>query len=264
MIEFGLLPSFVTTRQIKVRLRPCHSRLIAPCAVSLWIFAQPCGRPGRWCSVGIKSNRRSCGSVMIFSRSDPRPVVMTWITVCISNLGSTGNQVLLQSRLAGRARPPGAPNATTLKQRAVHHVNIDVSIFRMAKRAVQRADDLETELLPKTNRRNVRRNHEIKLYRAKTEPPRFAQTMLRHGTTDPLPARAGCDHERCIRDMRAAAGLVRPQDVCASNALILPICCLGRRCAPWEANGFPYRLLIKFRHVRVCVRRKPVRQRILA
>jgi hypothetical protein len=27
---------------------------------------------------------------MIFSRSDPRPVVMTWITVCI-HLGSTGN-----------------------------------------------------------------------------------------------------------------------------------------------------------------------------
>src|SRR6266478_148235 len=92
MMEFGLFPSFVTTRQINVLLRPCHSRLIAPCAVSLWIFAQPCGRPGRWCSVGIKSKRRSCGSVMIFSRSDPRPVVMTWITVC-THLGSTGNHL---------------------------------------------------------------------------------------------------------------------------------------------------------------------------
>src|SRR5216117_2236713 len=57
MIEFGLFPNFVTTRQIKVRLPPCHSRLIAPCAVSLWILAQPCGRPGRWCSVGIKPSK---------------------------------------------------------------------------------------------------------------------------------------------------------------------------------------------------------------
>jgi hypothetical protein len=47
MMELGLLPSFVTTRQINVLLRACHSRLIAPCAVSLWILAQPWGRPGR-------------------------------------------------------------------------------------------------------------------------------------------------------------------------------------------------------------------------
>ena len=29
---------------------------------------------------------------MIFSRSEPLPVVMTWITVCIARLGSAGNQ----------------------------------------------------------------------------------------------------------------------------------------------------------------------------
>ena len=87
----------------------------------------------------------------------------------------------------------------------------------MAKSAGQHADGLETELLPKTNRRHVRRNHEIKLHRAKTEPPRFAQRMLRHGTTNPLSARTRGDHERRIRDMRAAARLVRPQDVRARN-----------------------------------------------
>ena len=30
MIEFDLLPCFVTTRQINVRLQPCHSGSIAP------------------------------------------------------------------------------------------------------------------------------------------------------------------------------------------------------------------------------------------
>src|SRR6266542_6579562 len=107
MIELGLFPNLVTTRQIKVLLRPCHSRLIAPCAVSLWIFAQPCGRPGRWCSVGTKSKRRSCGSFMIFSRNDPRPLVMTWITVCISLSDSAGNQFLCNICLgAGCSRCP--------------------------------------------------------------------------------------------------------------------------------------------------------------
>ena len=30
MIEFGLFPSLVTTRQMSVLLRACHSKLIAP------------------------------------------------------------------------------------------------------------------------------------------------------------------------------------------------------------------------------------------
>jgi hypothetical protein len=139
MIEFGLFPSFVTTRQIKVPLRPCHSKLMAPCAVSLWIFAQPCGRPGRWCSVGISPNRRSRGSVIIFSRSDPRPLAMTWITVCISRLASAGNQSFCNALDVTQAIAPAsssaAPRLSALQhQRTVHNVNIDVSFFRMVKR----------------------------------------------------------------------------------------------------------------------------------
>ena len=140
-MEFGLFPSFVTTRQIKVRLRPCHSRLIAPCAVSLWIFAQPCGLPGRWCSVGIRPNRGSRGSVIIFSRSDPRPLAMTWITVCIPYLASAGNQSFCNASLdvTQAIVPASSSDATRLsaspQQRAVHDVNIHVSFFRVAKRA---------------------------------------------------------------------------------------------------------------------------------
>jgi hypothetical protein len=41
------------------------------------------------------------------------------------------------------------------QQRAVHDINIHVSAFGMTKGAWQSADDLETELLPQTDRRFV-------------------------------------------------------------------------------------------------------------
>src|SRR5207248_3481999 len=85
MIEFGLLPSFVTTRQMSVLLRACHSKLIAPeTSRALRIFAQPCGRPGCLAQILMNPNFRSnCGSLMILARNDSRPVAITWITVCI-------------------------------------------------------------------------------------------------------------------------------------------------------------------------------------
>src|SRR5215471_8637111 len=98
MIEFGLLPSFVTTRQISVLLRACHSRLIAPCkSRALWIFAQPCGRPGCLCQTLMKPNFfSSCGSLMILFRNDPVPVAITWITVCIPLVRFSRKPVVLQ------------------------------------------------------------------------------------------------------------------------------------------------------------------------
>jgi hypothetical protein len=36
---------------------------------------------------------------MIFFRSDPRPVVITWITVCIRSVGSAGNRLFCNIRL---------------------------------------------------------------------------------------------------------------------------------------------------------------------
>ena len=169
MIEFGLLPNFVTTRQIRVLLRACHSKLIAPEASrALWIFAQPCGRPGCLAQTLIKPNFRSnCVSLMILWRSDSRPVAMTWITVCISRLGSAGNQFFCNASLA-KAQP-----RLIVKQRAVHDVNVDISFFRMLKCAWQSADDFETELFPKMDRRRVCRNDEIKLHGAKAELARL-------------------------------------------------------------------------------------------
>ncbi len=65
---------------------------------------------------------------MIFSRSDPRPLVMTWITVCIQ-LGSAGNHLFCNVCLEQEGL------SLVFKKRAVHHVNIDVILFRMSKRA---------------------------------------------------------------------------------------------------------------------------------
>jgi len=59
------------------------------------------------------------------------------------------------------------------QQRAVHDINIHVSAFGMTKGAWQSADDLETELLPQTDRRFVSSNNKIKLHCPKTETARF-------------------------------------------------------------------------------------------
>jgi hypothetical protein len=133
---------------------------------------------------------------MIFSRSDPRPVVMTWITVCIQ-LGSTGNHlfctVCLFSRLAVSKRygvvmksdrrldvsNSGLLACTQIRlsasrqQRAVHNINIHVSVFGMTKGTWQSANDLEPELLPQTDRRFVGRDNKIELHRPKTEAAGF-------------------------------------------------------------------------------------------
>ena len=93
---------------------------------------------------------------MIFSRSEPRPVVMTWITVCI-HVGSAGNHLFCNVclALACSRRPVGAEariralrTAKRLQQRAIHHVNIDVSFVGMTKGTRQRADNIEAEVLP--------------------------------------------------------------------------------------------------------------------
>src|SRR6266853_377949 len=219
MIELGLFPNLVTTRQIRVLLRPCHSRLIAPCAVSLWIFAQPCGRPGRWCSVGINSNFRSCGSVMIFSRNDPRPLVITWITVCIT----LSDSPVAHSFATFVWNPSHCSHVAVdvcvrlaqarLQKRTKHDVNIDISFLRMPKSTWQCADDLETELFPEANGSFVRRNDKVELHRAKAKPARLVQAMLTHFSADPKAARFWCDHERRIRNVRAKRRLIRSQNV---------------------------------------------------
>lgn len=96
MMELGLWPSLVTTRQINVQLRACHSRLMAPAASrELWILAQPCGRVGCLDHTLMKPNFfSSCKSLMILLRSDPRPVAMTWMMVCMASLEWWSNGVL--------------------------------------------------------------------------------------------------------------------------------------------------------------------------
>ena len=59
-----------------------------------------------------------------------------------STLGSAGNQSFCNASLEK------APLQLIFKQRKKHDVNIDVSFFRMSKRAGQSANNFETELLP--------------------------------------------------------------------------------------------------------------------
>jgi hypothetical protein len=91
----------------------------------------------------------------------------------------------------------------------------------MLKRAWQSADDLETKLLPKVNRRCVCRNDKVKLHCAKTKPARFAQTMFAHRAANSLAAGIRRDHERGVRDVRSCADLIRLQDVSAHYLSIL-------------------------------------------
>src|SRR6266567_813137 len=95
------------------------------------------------------------------------------------------------------------------QQRAIHDVNIDISLLWVAKRAWQSTNDLETELLPKVDRRCVGRNDKIELHCAKPEPARLPQTMFAHRAANSLSPRVRCNHERRISDMRAGTSLIR-------------------------------------------------------
>src|SRR5439155_10141120 len=94
------------------------------------------------------------------------------------------------------------------QQRAVHDVNINISFLRMAERARQSANDLETELLPKMDCRRVRRNHKIELHGAKAHSTGLAQTMLGDSSSD---SRALCisrHYKGGVGDVRTAPSLV--------------------------------------------------------
>ena len=63
--------------------------------------------------------------------------------------------------------------SSIINHQAKHDVNIDKAFLRVSKRARQRADNLETELLPQVHGRFVRRDDKVELHGAKTEPACF-------------------------------------------------------------------------------------------
>jgi len=83
----------------------------------------------------------------------------------------------------------------------------------VAEGAGERADDLESKALPKANRGVVGGDDEVELHRAEPLPARLLQAMIAHRTPDAESARARCDHERSVRDMRAKPRLVGSEDV---------------------------------------------------
>src|SRR5438552_6745905 len=89
----------------------------------------------------------------------------------------------------------------------------------MSKGARQRADDLHSEILPKSHRQFVGRDDKVELHRAEAKPARLLQAMLAHCPPDPLSARIFRDNESGIGDMRASGGLIRVQSVTANNLI---------------------------------------------
>ncbi len=63
--------------------------------------------------------------------------------------------------------------------------------------------------------------------------------------------------------MRTAASLVSSQNVGANDDPSFCASSGGRRCRPWEANGFPYRLPIKFGNVSMRIGAKAISERLL-
>src|SRR5438094_2618317 len=73
---------------------------------------------------------------MIFSRNDPHPLAMTWITVCIQ-VGSPGIHLFCNVCLEQKGLN------LVFKKRSVHNVHIDISFFGMMKCARQGANDFK-------------------------------------------------------------------------------------------------------------------------
>src|ERR1051326_3661279 len=130
----------------------------------------------------------------------------------------------------------------------------------MPKRAGQRADDFHAEFSPEFHRRFVGGDDKVELQCPKPQPARFAQTMLAHAASDPLPPRIRSNDEPGVCHVRAAAGLILVQCVTADDMSILAGCCRGRRCRPGEPNGFPYRSGDFLRDVNMRLPLKPVCQ----
>src|SRR5437762_5405013 len=98
----------------------------------------------------------------------------------------------------------------------------------MTKRAGQRPDNFETELLPKVDRRCISRDNKIELYCAKAKPTRLSETMLTHFSSHSQSARVSRDHEGGISHVRTGTGLIRSQDV-GTDDLCIVFCDIGVR-----------------------------------
>ncbi len=108
----------------------------------------------------------------------------------------------------------------------------------MAKGARQSTDDLETELLPKVDRRCIGGDNKIELHCAEAKPARLAERMLSHLSPHSESARVFRNHISRISDVRAWSCLIRSQNVSADNASIA------------------------FCNIRVRVRSKPISERL--
>jgi hypothetical protein len=102
-----------------------------------------------------------------------------------------------------------------------HYVNIDQSVLRMTEGARQSPNNFHPEILPKSHRRFVCRDNEIKLHSAKAEASSFGQTMLAHCATNPPPARFLRDNKRGVGNVRSVTGLIGMHCVTAQDLAVV-------------------------------------------
>src|SRR5205823_3229969 len=98
-----------------------------------------------------------------------------------------------------------------------HYECIDKALLMVAEHTRKRAYDLESELMPKTQRGLVVGHHEVELHSAKSQSACLAQRMLTHSAADAKAPSSRRNHERRVGDMRTKAGLVGPQDIGADD-----------------------------------------------
>ena len=118
-------------------------------------------------------------------------------------------------RAGGRGK--SARTSWDVVERSEHDMSIHKAVLRMSKRPGQRADNLESELLPKPHCRRVGGYYEIELHGSEPQPSSLDETMLAHAfTNSESPSRRG-DHEGSVGDMVAKRRLVGLENVSANN-----------------------------------------------
>ena len=146
----------------------------------------------------------------------------------------------------GTGRGKSARTSWDVVERSEHDMSIHKAVLRMSKRPGQRADNLESELLPKPHCRRVGGYYEIELHGSEPQPSSLDETMLAHAfANSESPSHRG-DHEGGVSDVVAKCELVGLQNVGAQDYRVsLGDVSMGIRAKPIRQSFLPGHLRVK-------------------
>ena len=120
----------------------------------------------------------------------------------------------------GSSRPNGRDQDVLLAvmQKAVHHIDVDISELMVLERLGNSADDRESQFRPKRNGAPIRANHEVELHGFVAGVLRLAKAVMpeRRAGTSALERRV--NHEGGICHMRAEIALIGSELVHAKDS----------------------------------------------